>query len=104
VVVGVKLNYKQRDDVHREVSAKLSQIQPPVPPVQFRLEIHTVLDSKSQEIDDIQVAELSAPRGNYEDLYATGGREVWVKTNGGKRNLNGLLITKFCGGKPHAHR
>lgn len=88
VVVGVKLNYKQRDDVRREVSVKLSQIQPPVPPADFRLNVHPVLDDEGQEISDLHVVEVRVPRGKPDDLYATAGGDVWVRVDGGKRKLD----------------
>jgi hypothetical protein len=59
-----------------------------VPPTKFHLTTHPVLDDAGLEITDLHVVELSAPRGNYEDLYATRGGEVWVKTDGGKRKLD----------------
>lgn len=88
IVVGVRLSYTQRDDIRREVSAKLSHIQPPVPPADFRLNIHPVRDGEGREVPDLYVVELVAPRGNTGKLYATGSDDVWVKTDGGKRKLN----------------
>jgi hypothetical protein len=88
MVVGVRLNYKQRDDVRREVSVKLTQIKPPAPLGNLHLDIHPILNDVGKEIDDLHIVELRISRGNPDELYATGGEEVWVKTDGGKRKLD----------------
>lgn len=62
------------------------KIQPPVTPATFRLNIHPVLDDKWQEISGLYVVEVSAPRGNLDDLYATASGEAWVKTDGASGN------------------
>jgi hypothetical protein len=40
VVVGVRLNYAERDKVRRDVTSKLNQIEPRVDPSRYRLELH----------------------------------------------------------------
>jgi hypothetical protein len=87
-VVGVRLGYAQRDEIRREVSAKLSHLQPPVPLADFRLNIYPVRDDEGRGVLDLYVIELVVPRGNPTKLYATGSDDVWVKTDGGKRKLN----------------
>jgi hypothetical protein len=40
------------------------------------MNIYPVLDDAGLEIVDLHIVELSAPRGNYDDLYATGREGV----------------------------
>ncbi len=86
--VGVKLDYAQRDAVRRVVSEKLSQIRPPVPISAFSCEFHPVRDDAGHFTPDLYVCELEVPKGSDRELYATGGGEVFVKTDGGKRKLD----------------
>jgi hypothetical protein len=87
-VVGVSLNHSQRDALRRVVTEKLAQVTPPIPVSDFRFELHPVRDAAGQVITDLYVCELDVPRGRADELYATGGNEVFVKTDGGKRKLN----------------
>jgi hypothetical protein len=88
VAVGVKLDYAQRDAVRRVVSEKLSQIKPPIPISAFSCEFHPVRDDAGHVTPDLYVCELDVPKGSDRELYATGGGEVFVKTDGGKRKLD----------------
>lgn len=76
LVVGVSLSYAHKDEIRREVAAKLSHIQPPMPPADFRLNIHPVRDGEGREVPDLYVVELVAPRGNPAKLRATGRYDV----------------------------
>ncbi len=88
VVVGLALDYQQRDEIRREVSNKLSQIQPHFPISLFNLDFHPVKNDDRQDIEDLWVFEMDIPGGASTELYATASGEVHVKTDGGKQKLN----------------
>ena len=88
VIVGVLLDYRQRDEVGKTISVKLSQIQPPVAPSSWRLEFHKVY-KKRKPVENIFVVELIVPRSpNANILYATGKGDVFIKTDSGKKRLS----------------
>jgi hypothetical protein len=87
VVVGLTLTYTQRDEIKREVTSKLSRIQPPVSMQELSLEFYPVQDEQGQVISDLYVFEVDVPRGSPSQLYATGSHEVWIKTDAGKQRL-----------------
>ena len=45
-------------------------------------------NEQGQEIEDLWIFEANIPGGSQTDLYATGGDEVFVKTDGGKQKLS----------------
>jgi DNA modification methylase len=90
VVIGVHLDYAQRDEVKRIVLEKLFNIQPAVAPTAYRLEFHPVHDR--DVIPDLYVVEIVVPRVSTTNLYFTGGNEAFVKTDAGKRKLTGPEI------------
>ncbi len=88
IIVGVSLDYRQRDEVGKSINAKLSQIQPPTAPSSWHLELHKVY-KKRKPVEDVFVVELIVPRSpNPNLLYATGKGEVFVKTDSGKKRLS----------------
>lgn len=88
VVVGVNLDYRQRDEVGKAINVKLSQIQPPTAPSSWRLEFHKVYKAR-KPVEDVFVVELIVPRSsNPNILFATGKGEVFVKTDSGKKRLS----------------
>ncbi|PKN91069.1 MAG: hypothetical protein CVU44_20860 [Chloroflexi bacterium HGW-Chloroflexi-6] len=88
VVVGVSLDYRQRDDVVKAIDMKLRQIQPVIAPSSWRIELHHVYEKK-EAIPDLYVVELIVPHApNSNILYATGKGEVHVKTDSGKKKLS----------------
>jgi predicted HTH transcriptional regulator len=95
VVIGVRLNYEQRDRVRRDVTSKLNQIEPRVDPSQYRIEVHEILDEFGSRIPDLCVVELVVPAANSRDPYFTEGGEAWVKVDGGKQKLKGVVLTEF---------
>jgi hypothetical protein len=94
-VVGVRLNYHERDKVRRDVSSKLNQIEPRLDPSQYRIEFHGVLDEQGLPVSDICVVELVVPASDSADPYYTGGGVAWVKVDGAKRKLTGPALTEF---------
>ena len=103
VVVGVPLDYAQRDKVRRDVTAKLNQIEPKINPSQFRIEVHAVRDEQGVSMPDLYVVELVVPSPNSKDPYYTGGGEAWVKVDGGKQKLKGIGLTEFIKEKLRNH-
>jgi hypothetical protein len=95
VVVGVRLNYEDRDKVRRDVTSKLNQIEPRINPSQYRIEIHGIHDEYGARIPDTCVVELVVPATNSRDPYYTGGGDAWVKVDGSKQKLKGIVLTAF---------
>lgn len=95
VVVGVPLNFEQRDKVRRDAHAKLSTIEPRIDPSQYRLEMHDIYDELGAKVPDICIVELVVPRSNSVGPYYTGGGEAWVKVDGSKQKLKGPALTDF---------
>nr|WP_157828502.1 ATP-binding protein [Enterovibrio nigricans] len=85
-VVGVSLNYSQRDDLRRNLVNKLHDIQPTIPPSCYRVEFKPVY-LKNKPVDDLYVLEVSVRPFESEFLFCTTKKEVFVKTDGGKRKL-----------------
>lgn len=95
VVVGVRLNYTQRDKVRRDVSSKINQIEPKLDPSQYGVEIHQIVDEHGDEVPDFCVVELVVPTVNAHQPYYTGGGEAWVRVDGAKLRLKGVALTEF---------
>lgn len=87
-VVGTRFNYAQRDEIRRQVSNKIGQIQPRIPLSSFHLDFHAVQNADGQEINDLWVCELNIYGGLSTHLYATGSGDVFIKTDGGKKKLD----------------
>ncbi|MBI5053492.1 MAG: putative DNA binding domain-containing protein, partial [Chloroflexi bacterium] len=89
VVVGVKLNREQRDELRRKVSEKLSQIKPAISPAACKVEIHDIYDETSTKLGELYIVEIIAPQRDAQqsNLYSTGGDEVFIKVDGAKKKL-----------------
>ncbi|ENM5907571.1 putative DNA binding domain-containing protein [Vibrio mimicus] len=86
-VVGVSLNYSQRDDLRRNLVNKLHDIQPTIPPSCYRVEFKPVY-LKNKPVNDLYVLEVSVSPFESEFLFCTTKKEVFIKTDGGKRKLS----------------
>ncbi len=96
VVVGVRLNDRERDKVRRDVSSKLNQIEPRVDPSRYRIEIHKVRDEQGRHpIPDLCIVEMIVPAPQSAGPFYTGGGDAWVKIDGGKQKLKGVALTDF---------
>lgn len=95
IVVGVQLTYRERDRLRRDISAKLSQIQPSIDPSQYRVELHQVRDEGGMDVHDKYVVEMVVPAPNSREPYYTGGGDAWVKVDGVKQKLRGVALTDF---------
>lgn len=87
-VVGTKLIHKERDELRRSIVERLDQIQPPIPPSSYKIDIKEVYDSSLKHIEDTYIVDTVT--GN--DLFATAKNEVYIKTDGGKKKLNHIQI------------
>ncbi len=90
-VVGVWLDSKARDELRKVVTAKLAQIRPPIVPTAYRVTLHPVYADETfpEPLVDIFIVEIVAPHLEAsDDLYATGGGEVFVRTDAGKKKLS----------------
>lgn len=92
VVVGVALSANQRDHLRRLVTEKLSSIAPAIPVSAFTLEIIR-LDGEASKDPALCVVELkvAAPPLRV-NLYFTQSGDAYIKTEGGRRKLNGPQI------------
>lgn len=89
----MSLTYEQRDKLRRLVVEQLAKIQPAVAPTLYRIQLHPVQD-QDHLVSDCYVVEVTVPRGESHLLYFTGGGACFVKTDAGKRRLNGSEINK----------
>lgn len=92
VVVGIKVNRTERDDIKQVVNGHIAKIQPPSPLGEFILEFHQVNDADGTAVSDLYVFEMDAPRGSPTELYANASNEVWLKTDSGKQKLTHVQI------------
>ncbi|EJR11440.1 ATP-binding protein [Bacillus cereus] len=91
-VVGTKLVYKERDELRRGIVERLDQIQPPIPPSSYKIDIKEVYDSTLKHVEDTYVVEVIVETVTSNDLFATAKNEVYIKTDGGKKKLNHIQI------------
>ncbi len=92
-IVGVRLSRADCDELRRVVTERLHQIFPPIAPSAYTIEVHSVSD-EGAEVTDLYVVEVRVPSAKSRLLYSTGGQEVYIKTDSGKRRLNPLEIQK----------
>lgn len=90
-ITGVTLSDQECDELRRIVTDKLHQIMPPVAPTAYRIELHRVSD-KAQVVPNLYVIEVRVPAARRTLLFSTGTRDVYVKTDAGKRRLSALEI------------
>lgn len=91
-VVGTKLVYKERDELRRSIVERLDQIQPPIPPSSYKIDIKEVYDSNLKHVEETYVVEVIVETVTSNDLFATAKNEVFIKTDGGKKKLNHIQI------------
>ncbi|MFD1906046.1 ATP-binding protein [Paenibacillus rhizoplanae] len=84
-VVGVRLDYSERDKLRRDVVNKLSQISPPVPTEVYS--IVEVYDDDMKIIANKYIVEVTVQPYFFLSTFSTGKDEVYIKTDGGKRKL-----------------
>ncbi|MEW6370117.1 MAG: RNA-binding domain-containing protein [Pseudomonadota bacterium] len=90
-IVGVQLAPNECDELKRIVTERLHQIVPPIAPTAYRIALHPVYDG-TVEINNLYVVEVRVPSVRRTLLFATGGQEVYVKTDAGKRRLSALEL------------
>lgn len=91
-VVGVKLNYNQRDTLRRILTEKLSKISPSIPPSSYEILLQPIYDTEMKKINDLFIIEVIVEATPSQYLYATQGNEVFIKTDGGKKRLTPMEI------------
>ena len=92
MVVGVHLNFRQRDEVRRAITDKICRIQPALAPSAYQINFHEVFQ-EGQPIHDLFVIEVVVPRSQTNLLYFSGANEVYVKTDAGEEErLSGLEL------------
>lgn len=86
-VVGVNLNVKERDELRRLVTEKLHQIEPPVAPSAYEINLYPVVDYDEEDLN-LFLVEVKIPSSKSEYLFSTGKGEVYIKTDGGRKKLS----------------
>ena len=95
ITVGLTLDERQRDEIRRKVSEKLSSIEPPTSVGDWHLEFHNVYDLQGETIEDLWVIELVISPQQEKEVFYTNSGELFVKTLGGKQKLLGPQATEF---------
>ena len=95
ITTGVILNEQQRNDIREKVPNKLRVIQPPISPEHWQLEFHKVYDLQGEAVEDLWVIELVISPPQERDVFYTGSGKLFVKTDGGRHELQGQQITEF---------
>ncbi len=88
VVVGVRLNHRERNRLRRTTTDQLGNIKPSISPSAYQVNFHQVLDDDRQPIEDCFVIEIVVPRPLSNELYCTGSNDVYLKTDSGKKKLS----------------
>ena len=88
VVVGVPLDFQQRDRLRRDVVGKLNEIQPKIDPSQYSLAIYPVVDENGV-VEDLHIVEIFVPQREEKTPFFTGGNECFIRTEGSKKKLAG---------------
>lgn len=88
--VGILLTSTERDDLRKIVTGKLNEIKPPISPIAYQINLHSVYEDETCEktVENRYVVEIVAPHVFSDDMYSTGSGEVYVRTDSGKRKLN----------------
>ena len=95
ITIGVTLNESKRNETRTKVSEKLGAIRPPISPEDWQLAFHNVYDSQGGIVDDLWVIELAVPSPQRREVFYTGSGKLFVKTEGGKKKLQGPEATEF---------
>lgn len=90
-VVGIELNYHQRDEIRRLITDKLLRIQPSVPLSHVHILFHEV-HQDDRVLPNRYVIEVKVEKPQTRLLYFTSLGEVFIKTEAGKKKLNGAEI------------
>nr|WP_306220676.1 type II toxin-antitoxin system PemK/MazF family toxin [Cohnella sp. WQ 127256] len=91
-IVGLKLSYKERDELKCSISSKLYNLLPSLDPTSYQIFFHNVF-SIDKLNNEFFVVEIIVPKPLDEmTLFFTGGNESFVRVNGSKKKLNGLEI------------
>lgn len=97
-VCGVKLGYKEKDELFQLIAQKLGKIQPEIRPDGYWVEAHPVFESHGSgtPILDVYVIQVFvfAPEHNLEPYYTESG-DCFVKTLSGKKKLYGQAFTHW---------
>lgn len=91
VVVGVELTKSESDRLQRDVTNKLSEIQPQLDPGRYKLTLHCIVNAGS----NLVVVELEVPAGNSAKPFYTGGHACFVRLDGVKKKLSGQQLTDW---------
>jgi schlafen family protein len=95
VVLGVELSREDRDKLRRVVVEQLQKIQPTLAPSTYGIELYPVAaaEGATSHLDNVFVVEVTVFGGTPKELYFTCGNEAFIKTDAGKRKLNGTEIS-----------
>lgn len=93
VTIGLKLNYEQKDELNRNIQAKLQTLKPSIDPTVYKIVYHDVFNEEMQLISDMYVFEFYVP--TYFDktiMHFTHSGEAYAKINGVNQKLDILQV------------
>lgn len=94
-VVGVRLNFHERDGLRSVVSQKLNGIRPSIDPTAYRIDFHEIYGTNNDLIPNLYVIEVTVPHVSTTDPFYTSGHEAFVRVDGVKQKLSGPTLTDW---------
>ena len=91
-VMGVILNASERDDLRKTVTSTLDKIQPALTPNAYHINLHQVVNSDSERVENTFVVELSVKAHENRSIYFAGGKHAYIKNDSGRKELSGLEL------------
>jgi len=98
VIVGVRLDTTQRDELKRRAISKIGVIEPAITPDDYEIQLHPLYENESiaEPIPDWFVIQCTVRRvRNREIAYYTGSKHLYVKTESGRQKYQGVGLTKY---------
>jgi predicted HTH transcriptional regulator len=90
-ITGVNLSDRDCNSLRCLLTDKLHQITPPLAPTAYTVDLHPISDGENN-IPNLYLVEVRVPSMQRSILFATGGGEVFIKTDAGKRKLSPMAI------------
>lgn len=97
VVVGVKLNASQRDDLRKAINNQLDKVVPPIfSPKNYVINLYPICNEVMLELEDHWVIEVKVTQ-NIENspVYFTNGKTCYIKTDSGRKEIYGAELVEY---------
>ncbi|WP_392480096.1 RNA-binding domain-containing protein [Nostoc sp. C110] len=87
-IKGVTLSRSQRDEIQKNITDKLTNIDPVIPPSCYGVNIHFVHNAELKQIEDLCIVQIQVSQIEEDYLYKTSGGIHWLyETKGGSNYL-----------------